>query len=98
MLGWGRLWLTNRRLVWTKNNLSFPWWTGRETVDWPLDQLSEVGTSLAIWGVYGALVFKVGNQTFFVRPYKWTSQSVMFTSGSLSKRIAALLQSARREA
>ena len=96
-LGSGRLWLTNHRLVWTKDLISFPWWTGRRTLVWKLDELGEATPSLSVWGIYGSLVIRVGDERLFIHPNKWTSASELFTSGSLSKQIAALVQSARGE-
>lgn len=97
VLGSGRLWLTNHRLIWKKDLISFPWWTGRKTLVWRLDELSEATPSLSMWGIYGALVIRAGDERLFIHPNKWTSASELFTSGSLSKRIAELLHSARVE-
>lgn len=68
VLGWGRLWLTNHRLVWKKDLLSFPWWTGRKTLFWRLDELSEAIPSLSMWGYLRSSGHASGKRKVFHMP------------------------------
>lgn len=90
-LGAGRLWLTTRRLEWKRDAISFPFpFPAPKIFSWSLDELDEVTPSLTLFGLYGRLLVRVGDQTFSFGPHKWTGASEIFTSGSLCKHIAGL--------